>query len=116
MLTEDNYDDNNDINIPLVTNVEFATGQCGMSTQPPPPTIAGDVESLNEELGDKVDKNEIDDHDDVNHKFSIEDSDKDPINEETDLVKEYDEIKDKVETNKDDKDVEDTHDDVNRKS
>ena len=68
LSTEDNYDDNNDIDIPIVTNVEFATGQGGMFTQPPPPTIAADAESLNDELGDKVDKNESDDDDTMKSK------------------------------------------------
>ena len=97
LLTEHDYVDDNNTNIPLVTNIEYATGQGDMFTQPPPPTIAGDVESLNDELGVKIHENDSNDH--VNHKFSIEDSDKDPINKETDLVKEYDEIKEEVETN-----------------
>ena len=117
LLTEHDYDDDNNPNVPLVTNIEYATGQGDMLTQPPPPTIADDVESLNNELGVKIDENESNDHDDhVNHKFSIEDSDKDPINEETDLVKEYDEIEEEVEANRDDKDVKDTDDDVNHRS
>ena len=40
-------------------------------------------------------------------KFSIEDSDKDPINKETDLVKEYDEVEEDVEPNKDENDSDD---------
>ena len=111
LSTEDNFDDDNDINIPIVTNVEFAAGQGGMFTQPPPPTIAADVESLNDKVGDKVDEIESEDDDNLKNKF-IEDSDEDPINEATKLVKENDEFEDKVEINKNDKDVEDTDDDI----
>ena len=48
LLTEHEYDEDNG-NIPLVSNIEYATGAGGMFTQPPPPTIAGDVESLTDE-------------------------------------------------------------------
>ena len=115
LLTGHNYDKENNPKILLVTNIEYTTGHGGMFTQSPPPTIAGGVESLNDKIENKLDENESDDHDDVNHKFSIEDSDEDPINEETDLVKEYDEIEEEVETKKDDKDAKDIHDDDNHK-
>ena len=55
LLTEKEHDEDND-NIPLVTNIEYATGAGGMFTQPPPPTIAADVESLNDEPEPVVDE------------------------------------------------------------
>ena len=84
-----------------------------MFTQPPPPTIAGEVESLKDELGVKIHENDSDDH--VNHKFSIENSEEDPINKETDLAKEYDEVEKDVEQNKDENDSDDYDDHVNHK-
>ena len=66
LLTEHEHDEDNG-NMPLVSNIEYATGAGGMFTQPPPPTIAADVESLNDEpqpiVDERVYDSESDDED-----------------------------------------------------
>ena len=68
LLTEKEHDEDNS-NLPLVSNIEFVTGAGGIFTQPPPPTIAGDVESLVDER--VYYDNESDDNDDDNVKLSV---------------------------------------------
>ena len=74
-----------------MTNIECAIGQSGMFTQPPPPTISGDIESLNNKHGDKVDDNKSNNNDD-NEILSIKENEEEPNNKENNLIKDCREV------------------------
>ena len=74
LLTEREHDEDNG-DMPLVSNIEYARGAGGMFTQPPPPTIAADVESLNDEHQPPLDERVYDSEseDDGKKKSPVED-------------------------------------------
>ena len=70
LLTEDTFDEDTNRDKSLISNLEYATGDGNLFTQPPPPTIAADVESL----ADEVEDTKNDDRDNMLHESDSEDS------------------------------------------
>ena len=71
LLTKDTHNKDSNLNTSLISNIEYAAGSDNLFTQPPPPTIARDVESLADDVephkgdgGDLVHKSDSDQYND----------------------------------------------------
>jgi len=83
LLTDNILHGDDDNNTSLITNVEYAAGSDNLFTQPPPPTIAGDVESLADDVGNNVyESNSDHNNNDHNVRIPTEDTDHERINDD----------------------------------